>query len=185
MESSENPIFAAMYGRRSIRDYQDRPVEREKIVQLLKAAMAAPSACNIQPWEFIVVTEPETVGAIKASIRQWGGWNAPVILAVCSYTAYIPWQGDPGTIDCAAAIENLLLAAYALGLGTVCVGGFDPDAVRRILDIPESVHPVCLVYLGYPAEQPEPRTQYLEEAVYWEKYDPARPHPPRPGNILV
>ncbi len=185
MELQENPVFAAIYGRRSIRNYQDRPVEREKIVRLLQAAMAAPSACNIQPWEFIVVTKPETVAAIKASIRQWGGWNAPVILAVCGYTPYIPWQGDPGTFDCAAAIENILLAAPELGLGTVCVGGFDPAALRQILDIPESVHPVCLVYLGYPAEQPEPRTQYLEEAVYWEKYDPARPHPPRPGNILV
>ena len=184
MRSNEEQVFAALYARRSIRFYQDRPVEREKLVKLLKAAMAAPSACNIQPWEFVVVTEPEAVVQIKGTIAKWGDWNAPAVIVVCSYPALIPWQGGDGKEDCAAAIENILVAATAMGLGTVWIGGFDPAVVRTTLDIPESVVPIGLVYVGYPAEEKEPRTQYLEEAVHWQKYDATRTPQPREGRIV-
>lgn len=186
MTPIEETVFATIYARRSIRSYQeDRPVEPEKILKLLQAAMAAPSACNIQPWEFIVVTEAEKLAAVKASIPQFGNYNAPLIIVVCSYAQYIPWEGDDGVIDCAAAIENMLIAAAALDLGSVWIGGFDRAALRALLDIPADVVPQGVVYLGYPAEHPQPRTKYVEEAVFWQKYDPQRPHPPRPGNLLV
>lgn len=186
MQQVEQIIFDGILRRRSVRSYiEGKAVEPEKITRLLQAAMAAPSACNIQPWEFIVVTEKETVQAIKDSIARWGSYNAPLIIAVCSYTPYIPWKGDKGAVDCAAAIENMLIAAAAMDLGSVWVGGFDPAAVRALLGIPAEVEPVGLVYFGYPAEQPEPRTKYLEAAVHWQKYDPQRGHPPRPGNILT
>lgn len=186
MNQDENRDLELIFRRRSIRAYiEGKEVEREKIMKLLEAAMAAPSACNIQPWEFIVVTEKETVAAIKNSIPRWGNYNAPLVMVVCSYTKYIPWKGDGGMIDCSAAVENMLLAATAMGLGSVWIGGFDREALRAILDIPEQVLPVAVVYFGYPAEQKEPRTKYLEEAVYWQKYDPEREHRPRPGNILV
>lgn len=186
MTQYEDHVFKALYARRSIRAYvEDKPVEHEKIRKLLNAAMAAPSACNIQPWEFIVVTENERTDAIKASIRQWGDYNAPLVIVVCGYPDLIPWEGDNGVIDCSAAMENMLIAATAMGLGSVWIGGFDPEALRDLLNIPDSAVPLAMAYFGYPAEVPEPRTRYLEEAVHWQAYDPERAHPRRPGSLVA
>ncbi len=185
MSQVEQQVFDAIFGRRSVRAYvEDREVEPAKIRRLLEAAMAAPSACNLQPWEFIVVTDPERVHAIKGSIARWGDYNAPLIIVVCGDPDRIPWDGDHGVLDCAAAIENMLIAAPALGLGGVWIGGFDRRAIRDLLNIPEPVVPVGVVYLGYPAEQHEPRTKYLDEAVHWQVYDAERERHPRPGRIV-
>lgn len=185
MDDYEKHVFDAIYGRRSIRSYQvDWEVEQDKIIKLLKAGMAAPSACNLQPWEFIVITDKETVCAVKASIKRWANYNAPLVIVVCGNPQYIAWRGDDGTKDCSAAMENMLIAATAMGLGSVWIGGFNRGSIRKILDIPEHVVPVAIGYFGYPAEQKEPRTQYLEEAVYWQKYDPDREHRPRPNTVI-
>jgi nitroreductase len=181
----EDHVFDAIYGRRSIRRYRDdTPVEHEKVVRLLEAAMAAPSACNIQPWEFIVATECEAVDAIRLAVGDNGHYNAPVAIVVCGCRDLIPWEGDDGVVDCAAAIENMLLAATAMGLGSVWIGGFDPSTIRAALGIPEHVVPVGIAYFGYPAEAKEPRTQYIESAVHWQRYDRRRPHEPRPGCLI-
>lgn len=186
MNQFADPVIEAIYARRSVRRYTGQAVEPEKIDMLLKAAMAAPSACNIQPWEFIVASDPDVVEAVRGSIARWANYNAPLIIVVCSYTPHVPWDGNPAGIeDCCAAMENMLITAPVLGLGSVWIGGFDRDALRRILQIPAPVVPVAMAYFGYPAEQHAPRTQYLAEAVHWQRYDSERPHPPRPGNILV
>jgi nitroreductase len=180
----EKNIFDAIYKRRSIRTYLDKEVEHEKIEKLLKAAMAAPSACNIQPWEFVVVTDKGAIQDIKNSIRQYSQYNTPLVIVVCGNPEFIPWKGDTGIIDCCAAIENMLLAATVMGLGSVWIGGFEPELIRELLDIPDKVYPIGVVYFGYPAEHPEPRTQYREEVVHWGKYDPARKHEKAPGSIV-
>lgn len=148
------------------------------------AGMAAPSACNIQPWEFIVVSEEPLIEEIKNSIEKYGNYNAPLIIVVCSYSKFIPWENDIGIIDCSAAIENMLIAATSMDLGSVWIGGFNADSIRKILDIPNEVHPIGVVYIGYPAENPPPRTQYTEDAIYWQKYDKTRKHEKRPGCIV-
>ena len=107
-----------------------------------------------------------------------------MIIVVCSYTKLIPWDNDTGAADCCAAIENMLLAATAMDLGSVWIGGFEAQSIRRILDIPEETYPVGIVYFGYPARMPEPRTQYIEAAVHWQKYDTGRKHEKRPGSII-
>ncbi len=116
---------------------------------------------------------------------KFGNYNAPLVIVVCSYAKYIPWENDDGIVDCSAAIENMLIAATVLGLGSVWIGGFDAPAIRRILDIPEDVAVMGVVYFGYTAEHPEPRTKYVEEAVHWQKYDLEREHQPGPGNLLA
>ncbi|MBN1250411.1 MAG: nitroreductase family protein [Anaerolineae bacterium] len=185
MSLNERNVFDAIFARRSVRAYvEDRDVEPEKIKRLLEAAMAAPSACNLQPWEFIVVTDKARVRAIKDSIVRWGDYNAPLVIVVCGDPDRVPWEGDHGVLDCAAAIENMLIAAPALGLGGVWIGGFTPSAIRDLLNIPDSVVPVGVVYFGYPAEEHEPRTKYLDEAVHWQAYDPNRERRPRPGHIV-
>ena len=178
-------LFDILYRRRSVRRYVDgKPVEREKIRMLLEAAMAAPSACNLQPWEFVAVDEPERVGQLKQCIDERNGryYNAPAAFVVCANTRYIPWVSDGG-LDCAAAIENMLLAVTALGLGAVWIGAFDADKVRALMDIPAHVAINSVVLFGYPAEEKQPRTQYTEEAVYWQKYDPEREHPGRTTDL--
>jgi len=184
MTEKETIVFENLYARRSVRSFVDgKPVEREKLVKLLEAAMAAPSACNIQPWDFIVVTDPSMIQAMKdkADIDEY---NAQAAIVVCGYPKFIPWEGDIGKVDCAAAIENMLLAATAMDLGAVWLGYFLMDELKELLCIPEDVHPMGIVYLGYPAETPEPRTQYTEDAVYWETYDPGREHVKREGCIV-
>ena len=178
-------LLDVMYNRRSVRVYEeDRPVEKEKIDVLLKAAMAAPSACNLQPWEFIVVTEKEGMHSLKDCIGANNGrhYNAAAAFVVCGNTRYLPWEGT-GVADCSAAIENLLLAVTALGLGAVWIGDYDGEAVSRLLDIPDHVSVNSIVLFGYPAENKPPRTQYTEEAVYWQKYDPKREHPERTTSL--
>lgn len=185
MDQNENQIeknvFDAMYNRRSIRSYvEGKEVEHEKIIKLLKAGMAAPSACNLQPWEFIIITGKEALIEFKSCLGG-GKYNAPLAFVVCGNTSYIPWEGDTGTIDCSAAIENMMLAATVMGLGSVWIGDYDATKVCQLLDIPSHVVPISVVLFGYPAEQKAPRTQYNEAAIFWHKYDPNREHKPRGG----
>jgi nitroreductase len=177
-------LFDILCERRSIRRFTDKPVEAEKIELLLKAAMAAPSACNLQPWEFVVVNDKDGMDRLRECIDENNGrrYNASAAFAVCANTSYIPWESD-GAMDCAASIENILLMVSALGLGAVWIGAFDGNAVKRLLDIPEYVAVNGVVLFGYPAEQKPPRTQYNEEAVYWQKYDPLRAHPARSTDL--
>lgn len=184
MTERENYVFQTIYARRSTRRFLEKTVEAEKITKLLEAAMAAPSACNIQPWEFIVVENSAVITRIKASIPRYADYNTPLLLVVCGNPRFIPWENDVGTLDCAAAIENILLAATAMDLGSVWIGGFDADALRRILNIPEDVFPIGVVYIGYPAFTPPPRTQYKPELVHYGRYDSAREYRKKPEAIV-
>ncbi|MBE5960478.1 MAG: nitroreductase family protein [Lachnospiraceae bacterium] len=170
---SEHPVYDAILARRSIRSFLDTPVERGQIEILLKAAMAAPSACNLQPWAFIVVDEAETLGAVKAATTQ-GQYNAPLAIVVCGVYKHIPWEGEGWMQDCGAAAQNMMLAATELGLASVCVGGFDEDLLCKILDIPDDVQPLCIIEFGYPAYHRKSRTWYTEEAVHWQKFDQSK-----------
>lgn len=168
-------ILEAIFKRRSIRKYIDQPVPQETLEQLLQAGMAGPSAVNSRPWEFVVVTEP----AILDNLRTWlvlGRHNAPAAIVVCGS----PWKAKnpAGQIfwvqDCSAATENILLAAAGLGLGSVWVGVHpiwpNVAAVRQVLRIPRTVTPLCVIFVGYPAEEKPPRTQYDAQRVHWQRY---------------
>ena len=184
MMSSEEPILNAIYARRSIRKFiQGKPVERQKLTTLLKAAMAAPSACNIQPWDFIIIEDEARIRAIQDGIDQYAHYNPSVIIVICGNNEGIPWK-DYGVVDCACAMENIMIAAPALGLGTVCIGGFNRQNVKAQLAIPDDIEAIGMVYIGYPDEEKSPRTKYLEDAVHWGTYDGTRRRIPRPGNIL-
>lgn len=183
-----NPMLECIHRRRSIRQYQDRPVDRETMTELLKAAMAAPSACNEQPWEFVAVNEPDTMDRLRSKLYA-GKYNAPAAIAVCgNMELAMPNAGSEYWVqDCSAAIQNILLAAIALGLGSVWIGVYPlPSVVKPVseaLSLPQHVIPLGVVYVGYPAEQKEPRNQYNEKAVYWEQYDSGRKHRARPKNL--
>ncbi|MHA1616231.1 MAG: nitroreductase family protein [Candidatus Njordarchaeales archaeon] len=171
-------VFECIKTRRSIRKFLPDPVKEEDLNKILDAARWAPSAGNLQPWEFIVVRDPERKEAIaRAALNQRFIAEAPVVIVVC---ANIPRTasryGERGETlyciqDTAAATQNMLLAAHALGYGTCWVGAFREEEVKRILNIPPDVRPVAIIPLGKPAEQPPPRGRYpLEEVVHYEEY---------------
>jgi nitroreductase len=163
MDSRLNIILA----RRSIRNYTDEAVSQADIQGLLEAGMAAPSASNRRPWHFVVVTDRPTLRAL-ASAHPYGKMlaDAALAIAVCGAPAISSWWIQ----DCAAATENILLAATALGLGAVWLGSHgNPEreqGIRAVLGIPDDVGVLSLLSIGHPAEQKEARTQY----------DPARVH---------
>jgi nitroreductase len=168
-------ILTIIFSRRSIRKYLDRPVEKDLLVSLLKGAMAAPSARNGQPWEFVVITDPSRMQEIRSKMK-YGNYNAPAAICVCSNLEIARSRSSKNfwVQDCTAALENILITAAGLGLGTVWLGVYPKIKtvrnVRQILGIPDSVTPLALVYVGYPAEQKEPRTQFREERVHWDMY---------------
>ena len=169
------PALDFIFKRRSIRKYTDQPVEPEKLDQLLQAGMAAPSAMNCKPWEFVVVTDPEKLAAFRKRLI-FGDRNAPAAIVVCGNprlsanpAARLFWVQD-----CSAATENILVAAAGLGLGTVWVGVHPVSefvrVVRQIAGLPKHVTPLALVYVGYPAEEKPVRTQYDASRVHHQTY---------------
>jgi len=174
-------IMTHILSRRSIRKYTDEPVSREDILRLLQAAMAAPSASNRRPWEFVVVTEPDVLKRLRGALIL-GRYNAPAAIVVCGNMGRAqPWPARDFWIeDCSAATENILLAATGLGLGSVWIGvypiGLFVKAVSRALSLPKSIIPLGAVYVGHPAETKAPRTQYDERRVHWQEYAPQRVH---------
>ncbi|MBN1231597.1 MAG: nitroreductase family protein [Anaerolineales bacterium] len=165
-----------IYQRRSIRKYEERPVEKALLLDLLKAGMAAPTASNNQPWEFVVIPAEEGMESLRA-VLPYGKHNAPAAIVVCG--SYLKGKDDGRTErywvqDCTAALENMLIAAVGLGLGTVWIGIYPNqdrvEAVKNLLKLPEKVIPLGAVYVGYPAEEKEPGTKYMEDRVHWGKY---------------
>jgi len=164
----------AILTRRSIRRYLKDPVPKELLAELLEAAMSAPSASNEQPWQFVVLTEPEVLG----SVPKYHPYSSMVPQA----QAAVLVCGDLGLArgmdwwvqGCAAATQNLLLAARAKGLGAVWLGVY-PDrgrvsGMRELLGLPESIAPFALVPLGWPAEPSRKADRYREERVRYNRW---------------
>ena len=165
-------FIQTIFARRSIRKYTAEPVSETDIKMLLEAAMAAPSASNRKPWQFVVVAERQTLDRL-AEVHPHGKmlFEATLCIAVCGDLTEMErfWVQD-----CSAATENLLLAATALGLGAVWLGVYPREervaAVRQVLGIPDTITPLNLISIGHPAEEKEPRTQYDEVRVHRERW---------------
>ena len=165
-------LIETIFSRRSIRKYTEEPVHEEKVRTLLEAAMAAPSASNRKPWHFVVVTERETLNRL-AYAHRYGKMlhEAPLCIVVCGDESIAQrfWQQD-----CSAATQNILLAAQALGLGSVWCGVYPSEGrvrdVSEILGIKAPVKPLNLIAVGYPAEKKDPRTQYDDSRVHREHW---------------
>ena len=158
-----------IFERRSVRVYSNTPVEAQKIEILLRAAMAAPSAQNGQPWEFFVVTNKETLRALSVC-SPYSGHVKDAPLAIIPCYRKVLKRPDFVLIDMGVAMENILLAAVGLGLGAVCVG-IAPmrdrmDNVRSALNLPDDLEPFSIIPCGYSATESKGK----------DRYDPARVH---------
>lgn len=178
MDPSLAPLLAPLLGRRSIRVYEDRAVPEPLIRALLEAAMAAPSAVARDPWRFIVLRSQELRAAVAAGLPNGKMLaSAGVGFVICGELAAAHDQQLSYLLqDCSAAIENLLLAAHALGLGAVWLG-VHPRVdrivhVRQLLGIPESILPISCVAVGFPAESKPARTRYRESSVHQDRWEP-------------
>jgi len=165
-------LIKTILARRSIRKYAAQPVIEKDVKTMLEAAMAAPSASNLKPWHFIVITNRQKLDNL-ARVHPYGKmlFEAPLCIAVCGDEAI---SARYWVQDCSLAAENLLLAATALGLGAVWLGVYPREerikAIRKVLNVPENIVPLNLISIGHPAEEKEPRTQYDELRVHREQW---------------
>lgn len=156
--------------RRSIRRYDARPISEESLSLILEAGRNAPSAANRQPWHFIVVRNQE----LKERLSKWRytGFlkDAALVIVGCGQRSF-PVLERFRDIDVTIALENMVIAAWSLGIGSCWIGGFNEGEVKELLNIPADQKVVALLSLGYPAEQPLPRAKKsLKEIIHYDKF---------------
>ena len=170
--NAEQAVLDNIATRTSVRDYEARPVEKEKIEKMLRAAMAAPTAMNKQPWHFVVVDQRTVLDAL-AGTNPYAKMlkKAPLAIVVCGNTDKMIEGGgrDFWIQDASAATENLLLAAHAMGLGAVWTGAYPSEerciSISKVLSLSDNLIPLNMIVVGYPAEQPQPKQKFKEENI--------------------
>jgi nitroreductase len=164
----------AILNRKSIRKYKDTKVTDEIVEELLKAAMAAPSAGNEQPWEFIVLRDKDIMQKIT-EVHPYSKMllNTDVAIVVCGDEAKEKFKGY-WVQDCSAATENILLAAEDKGLGAVWLGVYPEEdrveSIKKLLDLPESVTPLSIVPIGYPDEDKNTADRFNKERIHYDRW---------------
>lgn len=162
--------------RRSIRKFSEKPVSRELLEQLIRAAALAPSASNMQAWRFFVADEPELVRAIDSFSPGLSG-KPPVIIAIASDLAEVERRGSKNSLvyglmmDAAMAAENLMLEAADLGLGTCAIKSYNDKAVHKLLNLPDTMRLEILISVGWPAAEPrEPKRKAMDQVLFWNAW---------------
>lgn len=173
-ESMKNEAIENIMTRVSVREFTGEKISAEQIDMLLRAAMAAPSAINKQPWAFIVVNDEELIAKLGETLPYSRCSNHPACAIIPCGDLSKAIEGEMGAFwinDVSAATENLLLAAHAMGLGAVWTG-LHPDMnraklVQEMLGLPEHIIPLCVVPVGVPAEQPAVKDKYKPENIHY------------------
>ena len=163
-----------IFARRSVRKFTEEPVSDAQLEKLLRAAMNAPSACNEQPWEFVVIKDKLTFLEIRRFQRFSMPLNtAALAIVVCGDTTRQRFDGF-WVQDCSAATQNLLIEAEHLGLGAVWMGLHPIDMwtrrMKELLALPEKVVPLGIIAVGHPDEHPEPADRFQPERIHYEKW---------------
>lgn len=172
-------LYDVIAGRRSIRRYKTEPVSEEQVLRVLDAARLAPSWKNLQCWKFIVVRSEEGKAGILAAFNDNNPGKkaispAPVVVVLCAEPQASGYVDEKAyyLVDAGIAMEHLILAAWAEGLGTCWMGEFDEKKVKAVLNVPDGWKIVGLTPLGYPDQDPKPRPRKsLEEISFREKWE--------------
>ena len=174
--NASDAVLENIHSRKSVRQYTSEPVSQEDIETLLRAAMAAPSAVNFQPWRFVVLSEREQLDALAEHLPSAKMiTQAPLAIVVCGETLWMGGSENPfWAQDCSAATQNLLLAAEAIGLGAVWTAAY-PDAERckaisEALGLPSTVQPLCVVPIGHPAGEDQPKDKWKPENIHYGRW---------------
>ncbi len=170
--SDTEAVLQNILQRKSVRSYRsDMPVEKEKVENLLRAGMAAPSGKDKRPWEFIVVDERELLDSLAAHLPYAKMLaSAPMAIVVCGDET----KSDYWYLDCSAVAENILLAAEAQGLGAVWTATYPyrerMEVVSRFLHTPSQVKSLCVIPVGYPMGGQEPKDKWDESRIHYNKW---------------
>jgi nitroreductase len=159
----------------SVRSYKPDEIEKEKLEQVLEAARLAPTAVNKQPFQFIVIRSKNRQQDLEKIYDKAWFYQAPVVIAACALYDKA-WKRRDGmnyaVVDTTIAMDHLILAATNLGLGTCWIGAFDPEAVAKILNLPDHAQVIALTPLGYPADSAKPKKRApLSQLVRYEGWE--------------
>lgn len=167
-------FFNLVKQRYSVRNYADKPIEEEKLNQILEAGRLAPTAVNEQPQRIYVLKSPEALAKVRNICRYT--FHAPVVLLIC-YDKTVSWKADKygdefdaGEMNACIVATTMMMEATELGIGTLWVRGYHTQDVIDTFELPENIVPVCMLDLGYPAEESRPGPKHfsrlpLEETV--------------------
>ncbi|WP_457753641.1 nitroreductase family protein [Thermococcus sp.] len=161
-------------GRRAVRKFEEKQIPSEDLKKILEAGIWAPSGSNIQPWEFILITEKEMIEKIKLISPGLFG-NPAALVILCINKERSKKGGRLGEVtalmDISMAAQNMMLIAYSMGIGSCPIVSFSKSALKELLDIPEHVEPVLILTFGYPKFWPKPpKRRPLEEVVHVERF---------------
>jgi nitroreductase len=169
-----NETLRTILNRKSVRTYTGEPVGREQLDSLVRAGMAAPSAVDRRPWSFVVVDEKDKLHALASGLRfgqMLGSAAAAIVICGVPAKAHPKFPADFWIQDCAAAMENILLAAEAEGLGGVWIGLHPVDEikghVRETLGIPAEIVPLGIASIGHPGGDEKPKDKYNPDDIHW------------------
>ena len=176
-QSMKNEAIENIMTRVSVRQFTGEKITAAQVDTLLRAAMAAPSAINKQPWAFIVVTDQKIIEQLGEALPYSRCSNNPAIAIIPCGDLSKAIEGEMGAFwinDVSAATENILLAAHSMGLGAVWTG-LHPDMnraklVQEMLGLPEHIIPLCIVPVGVPAEQPAIKEKYNEANIHYNRW---------------
>ena len=175
MKSNQNAVITNIHNRKSVRNFiKSKPVSKEDLLTLVKAGMAAPSGRNAQPWEFVIIAERANLDKLQEKLPFAKMLlTATAAIVVCGNAG--DGKGDSFWIeDCSAATQNILLAAESMGLGAVWTAAYPgierENWIRECLGLPANIRPLCVIPIGYPADNPKPKNKFKEEKVHYEKW---------------
>lgn len=164
--------------RYSVRKFSDKKIEKEKLDLILEAGRVAPTAVNYQSQRIMVMNNVDSLNKLKECTRYH--FNAPLVLLVC-YDSNVSWKNpksneDNGKFDATIVATHMMLEVANLGLGTTFVGDFDPNMVRKVYNLPDYIHPVVLLPMGYPSEKSIPTKLHhmrksIDETVFYNTFD--------------
>lgn len=170
---NENAVYKNIMERASVRDYTTQSISSEALDSLVRAGMAAPTAKDLRPWKFIVINDKEVMATLGNNLPHADmAAKAAAAICVCGDTAVVDKEGRPSNFwvqDCSAATENILLCATSMGIGSVWTG-ITPvqeriDKAAEILNLPDNLIPLNIIYLGYPKVAPQPKDKYNADNV--------------------
>jgi nitroreductase len=162
-------LIEVVLSRRSIRRYEQKEIPRDVLDKILEAGRQAPSAANKQPWHFIVLTDSTIKRELSKGLFNRFIKDAPVTVVGCTHKDLI--AGKWSLVSTTIALQNMVIAAWAMGIGSCWIGDFKEEKVKRLLSIPENWNVGALVSFGYPAEKPHSRKKKsMEEIVGFNKF---------------
>lgn len=172
-----NQTIEVILNRKSVRKYTESSIEKDKIELILRAGMAAPSACNVQPWDFVVVDDEKVLKELGEN-NPYAKMllNCKLAIVVCgNLEKTMEGEGQQFWIqDCSAATQNILLAAESLGIGAVWTAVYPSEdrmkSVSQILSLPNNIIPLNVIPMGYPSENQNPKDKYIENNIHLNRW---------------